>query len=350
MTVATANGYGVSRAFVQVPSWGVPWVDVELSGGESLAGAVTLELPGATIAATVASGGVYEKRGAYRLAVGAGGWGREIAARGYADDAGVRASVVVQQAADAVGETVASAPTFRLPARFARPAGVASRLLSAVSPRAWRVDLDGVTRFGARAGGSYGGPIVPVVDDRAGGFVEFPIESADGVLPGVSFGDYGVSSDVELVLTASRFSARVYARTATSERAEYWRRIVASVDPLAPYRGLYEYRVVSQVGERLNLQAVRTAAGMPDLQRVAVRWPSGVRATHALGSRVVVGFIGTEPAVIGGESPDAPGWMPLQLTLGEDPALGVARLTDAVIAGGFGGTITFASTRVKAGL
>jgi hypothetical protein len=71
------------------------------------------------------------------------------------------------------------------------------------------------------------------------------------------------------------------------------------------------------------------------------------------GATVVVGFLGADPArpfVIAGDEVGAPGWMPSFLEVGDAPTLGIARITDAVVAGGFAGTITFASTRVKAGL
>jgi hypothetical protein len=130
-------------------------------------------------------------------------------------------------------------------------------------------------------------------------------------------------------------------------------KILAALDPGAQFRGTFEYRVVTQSGERLNLQPVRSRSRLPDLARVPVRaGVPGVKALHALGSKVLVSFLDADPsrpAVVGFDSPDQPGWHPIQLLLGDAPQLGVARQTDPVIAGGFAGTITLGSVRIKAG-
>ena len=99
------------------------------------------------------------------------------------------------------------------------------------------------------------------------------------------------------------------------------------------FRGVFEYRVVTQSGERLNLQPVRVSLGMPDLQRVYVRpGVPGVKAMHTLGSRVLVGFVDQDegnPAVLAFEDAEGSGFIPLSLSLaGGGPAIG--RVGDAV--------------------
>jgi hypothetical protein len=172
------------------------------------------------------------------------------------------------------------------------------------------------------------------------------------LVPGVTVDGSAAATDVEWQWDAKRLTARVYAASQPSRRLTAWRRIVDAVDPRRAYRACYEYRVVSQETDRLNLQAVRAADGMPDLLRVPYR-TTGLRVMWTPGATVVVGFLGADPArpfVIAGDEVGAPGWMPSFLEVGDAPTLGIARITDAVVAGGFAGTITFASTRVKAGL
>jgi hypothetical protein len=117
------------------------------------------------------------------------------------------------------------------------------------------------------------------------------------------------------------------------------------------FRGAYEYRVVSQQGNRLNLQPARSVLGLPDLARVPVRLAPGYRADFAPGSLCLVQFVNADPArpvVTSGDDPDSPGWMPIGIELGGPGALGVVRLGDTVQAGPFAGVTTSSSLRCKA--
>ncbi len=128
MTLATATleGVPVTRCRVQVPAWGLWWADVELAEPEALAGAVTLALADVELEGAIVSGGPADGRAGYRLVAGAGGWGRELPARGYADDAGVKIASVLRDAAAAAGEAIEGAPTTRTGPHHVRAAGPAS--------------------------------------------------------------------------------------------------------------------------------------------------------------------------------------------------------------------------------
>ncbi len=147
------------------------------------------------------------------------------------------------------------------------------------------------------------------------------------------------------------------------------RRLLEQLDPDRRFRGTYEYRVVTQEGERLSLQPVRMSIGMPELQRVPVRpGISGARANVTLGERVLVTFVDSDPArpsVIAHEDAEGDGFTPLKLELDATAELDlgasalltkiaggtlpVARQTDPVIAGPFGGTITVGSLKARCG-
>jgi hypothetical protein len=130
--------------------------------------------------------------------------------------------------------------------------------------------------------------------DRARGTVTLAAESIATILPGVVVDglealDVVPEVDVESGLRSTVWGAGV---STTSRRLAAIKRIVAQLFPENAYRGLFSYRVVSQSGERLNLQAERVSMEMPDLKRVRVR-PGlpGCKAQHALGSLVLVGFV-----------------------------------------------------------
>lgn len=351
MTLATLAGVPVARARVAVPSWGVWWADVDLTEDAELSGRVSLVLADITLSGTIISGGVHSGRAAYRVAAGAGGWGVVLPAKAYHNDLGIKVSTLFADAAAGAGEALVGAPATRLGAHYARASGPASTVLNALAPRGWYVDFAGTTQIGARESSVYSGSEPRTRVDPGVGVIEIATEELAALVPGVTIDGSLPATDVEYTLDATRLTARVLAGRATSRRAAALAKLLASLDPGARYRGVYEYRVVTQAGDRLNLQIARVASGMPDLANVPVRpGMAGLKANVALGELVLVAFADSDPSrpcVIAHEAVGAPGWMPLTLQLGETPALGAARMTDAVVAGPFAGTIVGGSARVS---
>jgi len=354
LSLATLNGYSVTKLRAPVPAWGLWWADVDLAEPQALKGAAALVVAGQTLSGTIVSGGAANGRAAYHIVGGGGGWGKALPAKPYQDDGGVRLRTVLGDAARELGETLADVPNTYLGPHYARPAATGTELLNLLAPKNWYVDFAGVTHIGRRPAATYTGsaprvrvdPIVPVID--------LAIDSLAGLLPGVQVDGSAPATDVEFNLTPKRLTASVYSTASgLPARLEAWADLLAALDPRARYRASYEFRVVTQSGERLNLQPVRIASGMPDLASVPVRLAPGVKAKHLPGSLVLVSFADADPSrpyVFAGDAADAPGWMPLELDLGGPGALGVARMTDPVVAGPFGGTIVGASARIKASL
>jgi hypothetical protein len=354
MSITTLNGASVTRARAPVPAWGRWWADLDLAEPVDQSGAAALVVAGQAMAGTIVSGGAANGRAAYRVVGGAGGWGRNLPAKSYNDDGGVRLRTVLGDAAAEVGETIADVPNTLLGPHYARPAAPAYELLNLLAPRNWHVDFAGVTRIGLRAATTYTGTAPRVRVDTLARVIDLAVDSVTGLVPGVQVDGHEPATDVEFNLTPERLTARVYyAASPLAARLRAWAEILAGLDPRARYRGTFEYRVVTQAGERLNLQPVYAASNMPDLANVPVRLAPGVKALHALGSLVLVAFADADPsrpAVIAGDAADAPGWMPLQLELGGPAALGVARVGDKVICGPYAGVIVEGSARIKAAL
>jgi hypothetical protein len=325
-----------------------------LADDATLSGSVALAFAGSSFAMTVVSGGAANGRASYNVVCGRGGWGSELPAKAYLDDAGVKVSTIASDAASAAGEVLGTLPPTRLGPHFARAVGPASRVLHEVAPRAWYIDEAGVTQFGARATTTYSGNAARSHVDPGAGVIELATEDVTGLVPGVQVDGSLPATDVEYILDDKRLTVRIYSGPRSSRRLDAYRRIFDALDPRRLYRGAFEFRVVTQSGDRLNLQAVRASSGLPDLERVPIApGMAGLRADVALGSIVKVAFADADPSrpfIFAFAPPDEPGWMPLFLELGEVPTLGVARQTDPVVAGPFAGTITLASARVKAGL
>jgi hypothetical protein len=360
--LASINGNTCTQARMQISAWGNWWLDVDMVDPVLLAGPVSIAFADIAAQGTIASGGVANGKAAYRIGGGALGWGKQLKAKGYANDAGVKLATVLGDAAQECGETLADIPATRLGTNYAR-GGVPERssnsgsaLLNALAPRNWYVDFAGVTHIGQRPTTIYTGAGARSRVDPQGAIIELATETIGALVPGVVVDGSQPASDIEYMLDATRLTVRVYAGRASSPASRFNEALAKIVESLFPdmrWRGTYEFRVIDQNGERFDLQPVRVATGMPDLSNVPVRGPAGVKAIVQPGELVCVSFLDADPSrayISAHDAPDGPGWMPLFCLLGEEPQLGVARLTDGVIAGGFAGAITFASTRIKAGL
>lgn len=351
MSLATLNGASVTRARVHAPAWGRWWADLDLAEPVALSGAAGLVVAGQAMAGTIVSGGAANGRAAYRVVGGGGGWGRTLPAKPYNDDAGTSLRTVLSDAAAEAGETLSDVPATLLGPHYARHAGPASALLNLLAPQNWYVDFAGVTRIGQRAATTYAGTAPRVRVDPLAQVIDLAVDSIAGLVPGVQVDGMRPATDVEFNLDPKRLTARVYYAAAPLSRSlEAQRKILELLDPRARYRGTFEYRVVTQSGERLNLQPVYAAAKMPDLANVPVRLAPGIKAQHLPGSLVVVAFADADPSrpfVFAGDAPDAPGWQPLGVDIGGPVALGIAYQGSPVQAGPFAGAVTLGSARFK---
>lgn len=352
MSAGTFGGATVTHAVVHESARGLPFADIELAEAVELEGTQTLEIGGASWSMAIVSGGVYAGRARYRAQGGAGGWGRELPEKYYTDGSGVAIAKVLADAASAAGETVTGAPSTRVGPNFERVAGMpASWALNELAPGGWYVDRDGVTRIGARAASTYAGQGVRTRVDLAANVIELAVDSLDGIAPGVTV-DGVEAVDVEIELTASRLTARVYGSSGVDRCTDALADIVRALFPRMRYAGKFEFRVVSQSAERLNLQPVRRAAGMADMIRVPVRLAPGIKYMWKPGSLCAVEFLDGDPSravVTAGDAPDSPGWLPLTATIMGPAALPAARMGDPVQAGPFSGAVTAGSVLTSIG-
>lgn len=318
MSTATLNDIRATHARLSIPAWGISWAEVSLDGEHTLEGAATLKIADLSLACTVVSGGPAKGRSYYRVAGGAGGWGKTIPAKGYADDAGVKVASILQDAANEAGEMLdaTTLPTTRLGPAYERDAGPASRALALLSPEQWYVGEDGRTRIGRRPAADLSVKAALGVIDRARGVVPLAAESIATILPGVRV--EGLEAlDVLHEVTPRGLRSTLW----TTLRTDALRRLFDALYPENRYRGVFEYRVVSQEGERLNLQPVRVSLGMPDVRRAIVR-PGipGCRADVEMASRVLVAFVDQDPSrpvVVAFEDAEGDSFVPDRLDLAD---------------------------------
>lgn len=327
MSTGTLAGNRCTAVRVHVPAWGLPFADVSLDSEATLAGRVELTLADLAFSGTILSGGPWLGRSSYRVVAGAGGWGKELRAKGYAADQGVKRSTVLEDAARECGETIEGVPAGAIGPAYDRLAGCASDALHILSPRAWYVGTDGVTRLGRRTRVTYAGKAARGPVDLAAGSVELMADAIADIVPGVVV-DGVEAVDVVHTLEGSKLRTTIWGSglSTTSKRLAAWAALLDRLRPLDRYRGTWEYRVVSRSGERLNLQPGRASLPVPDLRVVKVTpGVAGCKADVAPGSMVLVSFINgdpTRPAVTSFDDPDSPGFAPDRLDLvGKDDTL-----------------------------
>jgi hypothetical protein len=136
-SAGTVNGAPCTRMRMQLGSWGAGHVDADLTEPDALAGAVTVQLADVTAKGTVIAGGVANGRAAYRIVLGAAGWATALPAKGYHNDAGVKAALVLADAARACGETLGAAPATLLGPPKPRRVVARYQLQNPLPPPAW---------------------------------------------------------------------------------------------------------------------------------------------------------------------------------------------------------------------
>lgn len=324
------NGEPATSVELIVPPVGAWYADVDLEVDPDVSGRVMLEVGDLRLSGTVATAndgtrGIQRKT---RIVGGAGGWGTLVAAKAYHADNGVSARLVADEAARVAGETITEwAPgASTLGADYVRSTGPAARVLEDVIGSArWWVDYDGNTHVGTRSSSS------PSVDYQV---LEYHPRNRRVVLATESFADIVIGSVLsrdldesqtvrELRIVANEEHARVYAWTGgvESTRGHLADAFAGAVARLSSQRlfGPWRYRVVRMSTDRVELQAVRRDAGLPDISPVS-QWPgmAGMWAQLSPGAEVLVQFVEgdrTMPVLTHFAGKGGNGWAPVSLVL-----------------------------------
>ena len=341
---AQVAGQRVSSARVLVGAKG-PWVaEVDLEGDGALSGSVELKLGTLSLRGTVdaSAAGTFGLQRRARIVAGGGGWGNTMRARGYHEDAGVKALLVAQDAAREAGESLG---TFtpraeRLGRDYARQAlPAATALENAAGGANWWVGYDGVTVVGSRptnvpAETSYQ---VMAYDPRTGRAtlaVDDPAAVVIGSVLSKGLDAPITVRELQIVVTAEELRVVVTGGGASEGAlASVLRSLVARLSDSKLF-GIYRYRVALMSGDRVQLQAVRQQVGLPDLLPLSM-WP-GVAGCHAQltpGAEVLVEFIEgdrAQPIVTHFSGKDGTGFAPLTLVIGGPAGPAAARVGDTV--------------------
>ncbi len=269
------------------------------------------------------------------VVVGAPGWELPLAKPiSYQSDVGVRLSTVLRDLSTLAGQAIELPSDFSIGDRFVSPASrngetiLLRDVLSALTRQrylaSWRVDPDGVTRFGARAGSVVNARATETSRDSAVGLIKIGLDSPASFLPGNLLGNDQIAT---LVVrdTAQKLTADIY--TAKPSITTTILRKVAEFFPSIFY-GYPRTYVVDAVrsDKRLDLLPPPDAQHLAELTNVEQWTMGGALLTPIRGALVTVHFRDanpTRPIVIGW----GPGSTPTTTSIaGGGPA--VARVGD----------------------
>lgn len=346
------NGTRANRARLFAPCSGRWFADVEL-GGAAPSGAATLELGAAELEGTIVPdyAGAFVGTAKVRVVGGAGGWSKDVPARSYHNDAGVRRSDVVAALAGEVGEPIdVGTDAVRLAIRHTRRAGPAARALDEVlDGTTWRVDYDGITRYGARPAAQLGSGAELLDADPKTGVLTFAAPDPSHVPIGAVVSDKRLSrsitiGEIDAVIEPGRTRITAWgASTAVTEPRLFraLRALLPRFFPREPYAYPRKYRVIRMrpgtadaTLTRFELQIVTKAAGFPDMLLVDA-WPgiAGGRAEVMPGALVLVSFIDGDkgqPIVTHFATADDPAFKPVNTVLDASSSVKIGKSAASV--------------------
>jgi hypothetical protein len=343
------DGHRVRALKLQVSARGPWFAEVDLVDVADVSGRVTLTVGETELVGTIVpqQGGAFALQTSVRIVGGNGGWGKLLDARGYHNDAGLKARLIAEDAARECGEVLQSfsASTERIGLDYARPNVPASTVLEyAAGTAAWWVDYNGLTYVGERIRSELPASAYVLQQFNARERVaQLAIDDLASLQIGSIIDDERLDSPVTV------YDFEVSTRDNSPLRASVWfgppshqagrlsslLRAIIGHTTAGELWGCYRYRVATMNGDgRVDLQAVRKSAGLPDLRSVS-QWPGlpGSAPTLALGAEVIVQFIDGDPAqpmVTAYAGPGGAGFVPTQLVLGGDTGQPAARQGDSV--------------------
>lgn len=330
-TFVELAGHPCTRALVCVPERGPWFADIDLAEAPELSGAVILTIGTLQLSGTIDddASGVFGAARRVRLVAGAGGWGRFLPAKGYHNDASIRASTVAQDAAREAGESFDGfdPELERIGIDYVRQAGPAARALEEVIGSAlWWVAYDGRTHVGQRVTAELDperyqvlshdprqATVVLAVDDPAA--VEIGAILSEGLeLP-------ETVRELEITATAEQLRVKAWCGRAPHHRGELGGLLRSIVRRLLDEQlaGVFKYRVGQVQGDRLDLQPVSQRRGLPTILTVSM-FPgfAGVHAELQNGAHVLVSFVDgdrRQPVVTHFAGKDGVGWVPANITI-----------------------------------
>lgn len=181
-----AGARAASLALV-LPLYGLWSADVTIALDDAVPDTGALVIGNMTLQGAVRRQALYGGSRRLRLVGGFGGWQKPVPAQQYSLSSGVRASLLLSDAAKLVGEKV-NVPNDRVVgSTYTRAKGPASTLRDELAGDAWYIDASGTTQIAAWPTGSIRSQFLVTDQDGAAGTITIATEDYAEWLPGKTF-------------------------------------------------------------------------------------------------------------------------------------------------------------------
>lgn len=151
---ATLNDNRLTTVKLLVPMYGRWSADVALAESSILTGSATLAVGDLSMAGAIFRQAAFAGSRSARVMGGRGGWGKTLSRKAYRSAAGIRAAMVLSDAAKEVGEAVVLDADGTIGTFYIREAAPAAQVLRQLGGPLWWIDNAGVTHIGVRPGGA----------------------------------------------------------------------------------------------------------------------------------------------------------------------------------------------------
>lgn len=309
--MSTLGGVPMQSHSLHYPSGGSWRVDAVLTEGKPPNGAVDYVVGGLTLKGKIKHSGLDAADRPHAVVVGGLGWHSSVTRPlSLQSDSGVRLSSVLKLLAAAASEPYEAPPDVTIgdyyelvasrpgePVSYADALGDLAR--SGLCP-VWRVDPDGVTRFGARAAVAVTARATVIRQDTGLGVVTYGLDDPAQFLPGNTI-DGAPIQRLDLSESRGKLTADVYAKDGVPSLRELVRQMVAS--EISDRVRTYIVAAASSDG-RCDLVPPDDAPHLPEMKNVQ-QWCLGAGMVRAkAGDQVVVIFRDarkSRPVIVGFE-------------------------------------------------
>lgn len=311
------DGNTILEATLVVPNVGPWYAAIVFEGAPDVSGAVVLNIGPLQLHGVidVRNNGVFAEQRRSRVVGGGGGWGSLLPALHYHNDSGVRSLSIAQDAARLAGEEIG---TFNPAATqvgidYVRQAGLASRVLEdVIGGVPWHVGFDGKTNVGARSSSTPDVESYEVLEnDPRVNLATLGVDDLSAIQIGATLSRPPLVEpvqvhEIEVLVESSRLRVKAWygatgdgdtARDAPHSLSARGRiaqslRDIANRSTDSKLFGRYRYRVVRMSSDRVELQAVLSATGLPDALPITQRpGVAGAFAKLTPGAIVLVEFV-----------------------------------------------------------
>lgn len=202
---ASLNDQQIVSGSITIPYYGAWAGDVTISQSSasipSTGGGCTLVFGNLTLVGTAFRTATFAGSKSIRLVGGYAGWRTSVMSKAYANNAGVRLSMVLKDVASEIGESLSLAADTTIGPFYIREAAPAQRVLRQLAGPIWWIDPTGVTQVGPRSTLNITTPFQVI--NWSGAYGSFDVATEDNVswLPGNTFSSSTVPETQTISMT-----------------------------------------------------------------------------------------------------------------------------------------------------